>query len=87
MKYYFIFFPVSWLLGALPISVGGAGVMELWLKDIFIRVCQVSSEHALVLAFCQRLLWLFGSSPGLVIHLVGAHLPKDFSIDYEQPVN
>ncbi|MCK4752287.1 MAG: flippase-like domain-containing protein [Planctomycetes bacterium] len=87
MKYYFIFFPVSWLLGALPISVGGAGVMELWLKDIFMRVCGVSSKHALVLAFCQRLLWLFGSLPGAVIHLFGAHLPKDFSIDYDKSMN
>jgi len=83
-KYYFIFFPISWLLGALPISVGGAGVMELWLKDIFIRVCGVSSEKAVVLAFSQRVLWLFGSVPGAVIHLLGAHLPKEFSIDYEK---
>lgn len=82
-KYYFIFFPISWLLGALPISVGGAGVMELWLKDIFIRVCAVSGKHALILAFCQRLLWLFGSLPGAVIHLIGAHLPKDFFVDYD----
>jgi uncharacterized protein (TIRG00374 family) len=86
-KYYFIFFPVSWLLGALPISVGGAGVMELWLKDIFIRVCKVSSEHAVVLAFCQRLLWLVGSLPGAAIHLLGAHLPKDFFVDYNKSID
>jgi len=75
-KYYFIFFPISWLLGALPISVGGAGVMELWLKDIFMRVCGLSGKDALVLAFSQRLLWLVGSVPGVFIHLFGAHLPK-----------
>ncbi len=84
-KYYFIFFPISWLLGALPISVGGAGVMELWLKDIFMRVCGVSGKDALVLAFCQRLLWLLGSLPGVVIHIFGAHLPKEFSIDCAKP--
>jgi len=86
-KYYFIFFPVSWLLGALPISIGGAGIMELWLKDIFVRVCAVTSKDALVLAFCQRLMWLFGSLPGAVIHLVGAHLPKDFFIDCDKSTN
>lgn len=86
-KYYFIFFPVSWLLGALPISVGGAGIMELWLKDIFVRVCQVSSKHALVLAFSQRILWLVWSLPGVAIHLFGAHLPKDFSVDHDKPIN
>ncbi|MHC4703995.1 MAG: lysylphosphatidylglycerol synthase transmembrane domain-containing protein, partial [Planctomycetota bacterium] len=87
IKYYFIFFPISWLLGTLPISVGGAGIMELWLKTMFIGVCAVSSEHALALALCQRLLWLFGSLPGAVIHLIGAHLPKDFFVDYEKPIN
>lgn len=87
IKYYFIFFPISWLLGALPISVGGAGVMEWWLKAMFIRVCAVSSGRALALALCQRLIWLFGSLPGAGIHLIGAHLPKDFFIDDDRSIN
>jgi uncharacterized membrane protein YbhN (UPF0104 family) len=81
MKYYFIFFPISWLLGALPISVGGLGIMEGWLKVMFNRVCEASSGHALVLALCQRIILLLASLPGVVIHLIGAHLPKDFFID------
>ena len=100
VKYYFIFFPLSWVIGSLPISVGGAGVTEWWLKDIFVRVCGVPGELALVLALCQRFLWIFGSLPGLVIHVAGAHLPdeekyepaglaeaEEFSIDYKRPVN
>jgi hypothetical protein len=85
-KYYFVFFPVSWLLGMLPISVGGVGIMEWWLKDVFVRVGTVG-ELALVLALCQRIIWLLGSLPGAAIHLLGAHLPKDFSIDYDKPIN
>ncbi len=84
-KYYFIFFPVSWLLGAVPISVGGLGIMEGWLKMMFIRVGTISSNNALALALCQRLLFLIVSLPGAVIHLIGAHLPKDFFIDYGKP--
>jgi uncharacterized protein (TIRG00374 family) len=87
VKYYFIFFPVSWLLGTLPISVGGVGVMELWLKNIFVRVCGVPSELALVLALCQRLIMLFVSLPGIMIHLAGAHLPKDFFVDSGKTIN
>jgi hypothetical protein len=30
---------------------------------------------------------LFASLPGAVIHLIGAHLPKDFSIDYDEAMN
>ena len=85
-KYYFIFFPISWLLGALPISVGGLGIMEGWLKMMFMRVGTMSSKDALALALFQRLILLFASLPGAVIHLIGAHLPKDFFIDYNKPV-
>ena len=81
VKYYFIFFPISWLLATLPISVGGAGVMEWWLKVMFIQICCVSSGQALALALCQRFFWLIGSLPGVVIHLIGAHLPRDFFVD------
>ncbi len=81
IKYYFIFFPISWLLATLPISVGGAGVMEWWLKIMFVQICSVSSGQALALALCQRFFWLIGSLPGVVIHLIGAHLPRDFFID------
>jgi uncharacterized membrane protein YbhN (UPF0104 family) len=85
-KYYFIFFPISWLLGTLPISIGGTGVMEWWLKIMFIEV-GVPGEQALVLALCQRFTWLIGSLPGAVIHLVGAHLPRDFSVDCDKSIN
>jgi len=97
-KYYFIFFPISWLLGAVPISIGGLGIMEGWLKMMFMRVGTISSKNALALALCQRLLFLIVSLPGAVIHLIGAHLPhemgeevisrgkpKDFFIDYDKP--
>lgn len=86
-KYYFIFFPISWLLGAVPISVGGLGIMEGWLKMMFMRVGTISSENALALALCQRLIFLIVSLPGAIIHLIGAHLPKDFFIDYGKPVD
>ncbi len=84
-KYYFIFFPISWLLGAVPISVGGLGIMEGWLKMMFMRVGAISSKNALALALCQRLIFLLVSLPGAIIHLIGAHLPKDFFIDYGKP--
>ncbi len=85
-KYYFIFFPLSWLLGALPISVGGLGIMEGWLKVMFMQVSTMSGKEALALALCQRLIMLFASLPGALIHMIGAHLPKDFFVDYQEPV-
>jgi uncharacterized protein (TIRG00374 family) len=87
IKYYFIFFPISWLLGTLPISVGGVGVMELWLKMMFVRVCAVPENLAFALASSQRILWIVGSLPGVVIHLIGAHLPKDFFVDQNKSID
>ena len=85
-KYYFIFFPISWLLGAVPISVGGIGIMEGWLKIMFMRVGTITSDNALALALSQRFIMILASLPGAVIHLIGAHLPKDFFIDYNEPL-
>jgi hypothetical protein len=41
-------------------------------------------EQALALALCQRFIWVLASLPGAVVHLTGAHLPRDFFIDYKQ---
>jgi uncharacterized protein (TIRG00374 family) len=84
-KYYFIFFPISWLLGAIPISVGGLGIMEGWLKVMFMQVGTMSGEDALALALCQRLVFLLASLPGAFIHLIGAHLPRVISEDVISP--
>ena len=75
IKYYFVFFPIGWVLGALPISPAGAGVLEGGIVFLFTRVPGVTAEQALVLAMCQRVMFLLASLPGIVIHIMGAHLP------------
>lgn len=87
IKYYFVFFPLSWVLGALPISIGGAGVMELGLKGMFMKI-GVSSSLSARIALVQRLIWLITSLPGVVIHFKGAHLPnEEFFIDSDEAMN
>jgi len=92
--YYYVFFPLSWALGAIPVSIGGAVVVEGVLAYLFIQFAGVGAEAALALVLCQRIVWMIASLPGAAIHLVGAHLPartaglpKDFFIDYNKPVN
>jgi len=87
IKYYFVFFPMAWLLGALPISIGALGIWEGTLKLMFGKVAVGLDEHISALALCHRFIWLLGSLPGAAIHLIGAHLPKDFFIDYKKPTN
>lgn len=76
LKVFFIIFPISWVIGTIPISPGGLGVLELGIVAMFAALPQVTAEQALALAICQRLIFLIGSIPGLVIHLSGIHLPK-----------
>ena len=87
VKYYYVFFTLTWVLGAVPVSIGGAVVVEFSLASLFIRFAGVSQEAAGALALCQRAVWMLASLPGAAIHLLGAHLPKDFFIDYDESIN
>jgi len=77
IKYYYVFFTLTWVLGALPVSIGGAVVVEGILAYLFIHYAGVEAEAALALALCQRIVWMIASLPGAAIHLIGAHLPGD----------
>ena len=87
IKYYYVFFTLTWILGALPVSIGGAVVIEVALATLFIKFAGVEEASAGVLVLCQRFVWILTSLAGAAIHLFGAHLPKEFSIDYDKPVN
>jgi uncharacterized protein (TIRG00374 family) len=87
MKYYFVFFPIAWIVGSLPVSIGALGIWEGTLKLLFGKVAAGLDEQVLALASYHRILWLIGSLPGVVIHLLGAHLPKDFFVDQNKSID
>jgi len=87
IKYYYVFFTLTWVLGAIPISIGGAVVVEGTLVYLFTKVAGVDNNLALALALCQRIVWMIVSLPGGLIHMLGAHLPKDISVDYQENVD
>ncbi len=71
--YYFVFFPVVWVVGSIPISIAGIGILEGGIVFLFVRYTGATTEAAAALALCQRLTWLAASLPGLVFHLTGSH--------------
>jgi len=87
IRYYFVFFPIAWLLGALPISIGALGIWEGTLKLLFSQVAIGIEQQVSTFVLCHRIIWLLGSLPGAAIHLIGAHLPKDFFVDFDKPAN
>jgi uncharacterized protein (TIRG00374 family) len=87
IKYYYVFFTLTWVLGAVPVSIGGAVVVEFSLASLFVKLAGVAEEPAAALALCQRAVWMLASLAGAGIHLLGAHLPKDFFVDYNESIN
>lgn len=97
VKYYYVFFTLTWVLGAVPVSIGGAVVVEGTLAYLFISFAGVAKDTASALALCQRAVWMLASLPGAAIHLIGAHLPqgpqnslqnrKDFFVDSKKSID
>jgi len=91
MEGYFVFLPVMWVVGSVPISIAGIGIMEGGLIVLFGQFGGASLEAATALALCQRAVWIIASLPGLGVHLSGKHLPSEigrrFSIDDHQEIN
>ena len=88
LRYYLVVFPVMWVVAAVPVSIAGLGVFEAGMVEMFGFLAGVPAEQALALAFCQRFVWVLASLPGGVIHLLGAHLPReDISVDCEETGN
>lgn len=80
-KYYFVFFPLTWGLGAIPVSVGGAGIVEGGLAVLFVEIAGVAKVPALAIALCQRAVWIVAALPGAYIHWTGKHLPQEQQIE------
>ncbi len=90
IKYYYVFFTLTWVLGAIPVSIGGAVVVEVALATLFHKFAGVDLVDASALALCQRFVWILVSLPGAVIHLAGAHLPgekSEFFVDENAALN
>ncbi len=84
VNYYYVFFTLSWISGMVPISVGGVVLVEGPLAYMFEHFALVGTTAARAVAVSQRLIWMIGSIPGVIVHLSGMHLPKNFSIDSEK---
>ncbi len=84
LKYYFVIFPIMWVVAAVPVSPAGLGIFEWGTKKGFVALTGADPGSALAIALCQRLIWLLASLPGVLIHLLGAHLPREISVDGQE---
>jgi uncharacterized membrane protein YbhN (UPF0104 family) len=83
--YYFVAFPVGWIVGAIPISPAGLGTTEAATVGLLCRLAGAPPEEVLVVVLSQRFIWVLSSLPGGLVHLLGAHLPaQEISIDGQE---
>jgi hypothetical protein len=75
--------PIVWV-AAIPQPA--PGIFEWGTKQGFVALTGADPGSALALALCQRLVWLLASLPGVLIHLLGAHLPREISVDGQEDV-
>ncbi len=73
IQFYFVFFPMMWVISSLPLSIAGLGILEGGIVLLFVQFTGAEEDAAKALALCQRLTWVVASIPGLIIHLTGSH--------------
>ncbi|MBP8605043.1 MAG: flippase-like domain-containing protein [Phycisphaerae bacterium] len=71
--YYFVFFPIVWIIGSIPISIAGIGILEGGVVFLFVTFAHADLESVTALALCQRITWIAASLPGMIVHLLGPH--------------
>jgi len=77
LTYYFIYVSIGFLIAAIPILPPQAiGVMEYAYVQFFTQDGLNSASQALALAVGVRLIQLIWAVPGVLVPLLGAHLPS-----------
>ena len=77
---FFVYVPLIYILGAIPVTPGGVGVIEGAYKTFF-AAC--TAPQVLALALLARLIPTFWGLPGLLVAITGPKLPKSEDIEAE----
>jgi hypothetical protein len=72
---YFVYVPLIYILGAVPISPGGVGWVESLYQSYF-SLTAGNPSAVLALALLARLIPIFWSLPGAIVAVRGARLPR-----------
>ncbi|MCK4600900.1 MAG: flippase-like domain-containing protein, partial [Phycisphaerae bacterium] len=83
---YFVYIPLIYILGAVPLTPGGVGLIEKFYVVFFVAAA-VGASEVLALALLARLLPMFWGLPGAVVAVTGPRLPKAEAIKAELDLN
>ncbi|MBN1554435.1 MAG: flippase-like domain-containing protein [Phycisphaerae bacterium] len=72
---YFVYLPLIYIIGAIPITPGGVG----WVENLYVEffaVTAAATSAIIAMAMLARLLPTFWGLPGLIVVITGPKLPK-----------
>jgi uncharacterized protein (TIRG00374 family) len=74
---YFVYVPLIYIIGAVPITPGGVGLIEQLYVTYFVSAAaHVSPSIVLTMALLARLIPILLALPGAVVAITGPRLPK-----------
>jgi len=79
---YFVYVPLIYIIGAVPLTPGGIGWVENWYVKFF-QTPEVGASMILVLALLARLIPILWGLPGAIVAVTGARPPRAESIAAE----
>jgi hypothetical protein len=80
--YYFLFVPLIYIIGAVPVTPGGAGLVEASYA-LFFASLGVPDDRILALALTARVLDIARGLPGAVVAVRGARVPHAEQLEAE----
>jgi len=79
---YFLYVPLIYIIGAVPITPGGAGLVEASYK-LFFTSELLANHQVLSLALTARALDIIRGLPGLIVIMTGTKAPKEEQLQAE----
>ena len=79
---YFVYVPLIYIISAVPITPGGAGLVEAFYKFFFVSAA-VGNSQVVALALVVRLLDIARGLPGAVVAVSGPKLPATEAMQAE----
>jgi uncharacterized protein (TIRG00374 family) len=80
---YFIFVPLIYIIGAVPLTPGGVGVIEGLYLTFFAGVCQADASQVVAMAMLVRIVRMALAMPGLAVLITGPKLPAVEQMQHE----
>ena len=77
---YFLYIPLIYIIGSVPLTPGGVG----WVENLYLAFFAATNPNGvLAFALLARLIPMFWALPGLVVALTGARVPKVRAMEAE----